>query len=58
MTDHPLELALDAAPVLVDPIFLDEALTNIIENAIKYTAAGAALRITALGAVGRARSSD
>ncbi len=47
LTDHPLELALDAAPILVDPIFLDEALTNSIENAIKYAGAGAAIRITA-----------
>ena len=27
-------------PVEVDPVFLDEALTNVLENAIKYTPAG------------------
>lgn len=45
--DRPLELALSALPVLVDPVFLDEALTNAIENAIKYTPPGTAMRITA-----------
>ena len=31
----------------VDPVFLDEAVTNAIENAIKYTPPGTAIRITA-----------
>ena len=47
LTTHPLNVALDAAPVLVDPIFLDSAVTNVIENAIKYTPADAPLRISA-----------
>jgi hypothetical protein len=45
----PLEVALSAPPVEVDPTFLDEAVTNIIENALKYTPAGTPLRITAIG---------
>ena len=45
--ERPLELAVDARPVEVDPVFLDEALTNAIENAIKYTPPGAAIRIVA-----------
>ena len=28
-------------------MFLDEAVTNILENALKYTAAGTALRVSA-----------
>ena len=47
LTDRPVEITLDAPPVLVDPIFLDEALTNVIENAIKYTPPGTRLRISA-----------
>jgi two-component system sensor histidine kinase KdpD len=45
--DRPLELALAAPPVEVDPVFLDEALTNAIENAIKYTPSGTRIRIAA-----------
>lgn len=47
LADRPVEIALDAPPVLVDPIFLDEALTNLIENTIKYTTPGTRLRISA-----------
>jgi two-component system sensor histidine kinase KdpD len=45
--DRPLQVVLEAPPVVVDPVFLDEALTNAIENAIKYTPTGAVLRIVA-----------
>jgi two-component system, OmpR family, sensor histidine kinase KdpD len=45
--DRPLRLELDAPPVRVDPIFLDEALANIVDNAIKYTPNGTPLRIAA-----------
>jgi two-component system sensor histidine kinase KdpD len=45
--NRALETALDAPPVEVDPVFLDGAVTNIIENAIKYTPADAPLRISA-----------
>lgn len=47
LTTHPLEVALGAPPVRVDPIFLDSAVTNIIENAIKYTPPDAPLCISA-----------
>ena len=45
--DRPLEINLDAPPVVVDPIFLDSSVTNIIENAIKYTPPDAPMRISA-----------
>jgi two-component system sensor histidine kinase KdpD len=45
--ERPLEVTLDPRPVEVDPVFLDEALTNAIENAIKYTPREAAIRIVA-----------
>ncbi len=44
---RPLDVALGAPPVLVDPIFLDSAVTNVIENAIKYTPPDAPMRISA-----------
>lgn len=46
--DRHLEVALLAPPVEVDPVFLDEALTNAIENAIKYTPPGTPIRIAAV----------
>jgi two-component system sensor histidine kinase KdpD len=45
--DRPVETDLDAPPVLVDPIFLDEAVTNILENAVKYTPPGTRIRVAA-----------
>ncbi len=45
--NRPLEVELTAPPVEVDPVFLDEALTNAIENAIKYTPPGTTIRIAA-----------
>ncbi len=45
--DRPIEIALAVPPVEVDPVFLDEATTNAIENAIKYTPPGSAIRIAA-----------
>ena len=45
--DRPLEVALDVPPVSVDPIFLDEAVTNILENAVKYTPPGTRVRVAA-----------
>jgi two-component system sensor histidine kinase KdpD len=45
--DRQLEVHLDAPAVEVDPIFLDEAVTNMLENAVKYTPPGTRLRIGA-----------
>ena len=42
-----VELSLDAPPVLVDPVFLDDALANVLENAVKYTGPTACLRLSA-----------
>lgn len=47
LVDRPLEVDVSVSPVEVDPIFLEEALTNVVENAIKYTAPGTAIRIGA-----------
>ena len=52
---RPLEVELTAPPVEVDPVFLDEALTNAIENAIKYTPPGTTIRIAAAPIVSEPR---
>jgi two-component system sensor histidine kinase KdpD len=47
LADRPLTVSLEAPPVVVDPVFLDESVTNVVENALKYAAPGSALRIAA-----------
>ena len=44
---RPLAIDLDAPPVEVDPVLLDEAVTNALENAVKYTSPETAVRISA-----------
>jgi two-component system sensor histidine kinase KdpD len=34
--DRAVEVVLEAPPVVVDPVLLDEAVTNILENALRY----------------------
>ncbi|HZW01512.1 MAG TPA: ATP-binding protein, partial [Candidatus Deferrimicrobium sp.] len=48
LAGHPLDTGLSAPPVKVDPTFLDEAVTNVLENALKYASTPAPLRIRAL----------
>jgi two-component system, OmpR family, sensor histidine kinase KdpD len=47
LVGRPLEAVLSAPPVVVDPTFFDEAVTNILENALKYSPAGSSLRVVA-----------
>jgi two-component system sensor histidine kinase KdpD len=47
LAQRKLEVALDAPPVEIDPIFLDEGVGNALENAIKYTAPGTPIRVAA-----------
>ena len=48
LADHPVDVRLTSQPVVVDPVFLDEALTNLVENAVKHTPAGTAIRVSAM----------
>jgi two-component system sensor histidine kinase KdpD len=50
---HRIEVALpaDLPPVLADGLFVDEALVNVLDNAIRYAGAAARLRIRAEGSV-------
>ena len=45
--DRPLSVELAGPPVTVDPVFLDEAVTNALENAIKYAPEDAPIRVVA-----------
>jgi two-component system sensor histidine kinase KdpD len=48
MGSRRLEVDLRASPVDVDPVFLDEAFSNVLDNARKYTPATARVRVTAV----------
>jgi two-component system sensor histidine kinase KdpD len=37
LVGHDIQVAIAPLPVLVDPVFLDEALTNLIDNAVKFS---------------------
>jgi two-component system, OmpR family, sensor histidine kinase KdpD len=46
--DRPIEVDLAAAPaVRADPVMLDEALANIVDNAVHHTPAGTRIRLAA-----------
>ncbi|HJP88263.1 MAG TPA: ATP-binding protein [Candidatus Limnocylindrales bacterium] len=37
LAGHEVRVEVASVPVLVDPVFLDEALTNLLDNALKFT---------------------
>jgi two-component system sensor histidine kinase KdpD len=47
LAGHSVRVELDSVPVLVDPVFLDEAITNLLDNAIKFSGPGATIRVSA-----------
>jgi two-component system sensor histidine kinase KdpD len=50
MGARTLDVDLRASPVDVDPVFLDEAFSNVLDNARKYTPDTAKVRVTAADA--------
>jgi len=42
-----LDIQLDAPPVHVDPVLLDEAFTNLVENAVKHTPPATLIKVSA-----------
>jgi two-component system sensor histidine kinase KdpD len=48
LAGHNVSVDVPAIPVLVDPVFLDEALTNLLENALAFTRADSTIRVSAV----------
>jgi two-component system sensor histidine kinase KdpD len=46
LADHSLTTSMEVVSIEVDAVFLDEAVTNVLENAIKHCPAGAPIRIS------------
>lgn len=44
---HDVAAEIPALPVSVDPVFLDEALTNVLDNALKFAGPSSVIRIRA-----------
>jgi len=47
LAGHDVRVDVGPLPVLVDPVFLDEALTNVLDNALKFTGSGSTISIGA-----------
>lgn len=47
LAGHHLNVDVRPLPVLVDPVFLDEALTNVLDNALKFTSSTSTIGIGA-----------
>jgi two-component system sensor histidine kinase KdpD len=47
LVERVLSVDVPAQPVRVDPVFLDEAFTNLLENALKFTSPGDAVHVHA-----------
>jgi two-component system sensor histidine kinase KdpD len=47
LADHPVELRIadDLPPVLLDYLMIDQVITNLVENAVKYTPAGVPIEL-------------
>ncbi|MEO8273564.1 MAG: ATP-binding protein [Chloroflexota bacterium] len=50
LAGHQVHVEVPPMPVLVDPVFLDETLTNLLDNALKFTGPGSAIRVRATAA--------
>lgn len=52
---HDVVTEIPALPVSVDPVFLDEALANLLDNALKFAGPSSAIRISAAREADRVR---
>lgn len=59
LAEHSVELDVpdDLPPVALDYLMIDQVVTNLIENAAKYTPLGSPIRVAVEAAVGRVRVS-
>jgi signal transduction histidine kinase len=48
LAGHRVEVDVAPVPVLVDPVFLDEALTNLLDNALKFTPSDSVVRVRSI----------
>ena len=46
LAGHELRVDVAPLPVAVDPVFLDEALTNLLDNALKFAGPGSTIRVS------------
>ena len=47
LAGHELQVDVASVPVLVDPVFLDESLANLLDNALKFTPPDSMIRVRA-----------
>jgi two-component system sensor histidine kinase KdpD len=47
LVGYEVRIEVPPIPVLVDPVFLDEAITNLLDNALKFAGTGSAIRVSA-----------
>jgi len=47
LAGHQVQVEIGPLPVLVDPVFLDEALTNLLDNAVKFSGPTSTISIEA-----------
>ena len=47
LAGHDIRIDVPPIPVLVDPVFLDEAITNLLDNALKFAGTDSAIRVSA-----------
>ena len=55
LAGYELRVDLGSLPIAADPVFLDEALTNLLDNAMKFAGPGSTIRVSSVAVGDRAR---
>jgi two-component system, OmpR family, sensor histidine kinase KdpD len=55
LAGHEVRLDIGALPITADPVFLDEALTNLLDNALKFAGPGSTIRVSSAAVGDRVR---